>query len=74
MNLSHHEHKKSNPLPFNVGDIVSDGLGKEHVIMEIDPQADDDGGLVWTRRLSDGVIFGSTIFGNAFTPAEKRAP
>lgn len=58
---------------FTVGDIVVDHQGFEHEVVEIDPQADEEGGLIWTRRLEDGVIFGTTPAQDAFKLARKSS-
>jgi hypothetical protein len=60
-------------LPFSVGDIVCDDLGKEHTVIEIEPQADELGGLIWTRRLGDGIVFGTTLAQDAFKLVRKAA-
>lgn len=48
-------------LGFGVGDVVKDTWGNEHVVTEIDPQGEHGLGTIRTRRLSDGVIFGTAM-------------
>jgi hypothetical protein len=48
-------------LGFAVGDVVRDTWGNEHVVTEIDPQAEHGLGIIRTRRLSDGVVLGATM-------------
>jgi len=48
-------------LGFGVGDVVRDTWGNEHVVTEIDPEAEHGLGIIRTRRLSDGVVLGAAM-------------
>jgi len=49
-------------LGFTVGDIVADTWGSEHMVTGVDPLAEHGLGIIRTRRLSDGVILGTSMF------------
>ena len=54
-------------LGFGVGDVVRDVWGNEHTVTKIDPLAEHGIGLIWTRRISDGVVLGSGMMAHGLT-------
>ncbi len=60
-------------LGFDVGDVVRDAWGNEHVVTEIDPTAEHGLGIIRTRRLSDGVILGTAMMAHDLAFVRKAA-
>jgi hypothetical protein len=59
------------PLTFGVGDRVRDTWGNEHTVIQIDPKAEHDLGLIRTR-CDDGMEHDHAMIAHGLTPAAKR--
>lgn len=60
-------------LGFGIGDVVRDTWGNEHVVTEIDPQAEHGLGIIKTQRLSDGVVLGAAMVAHDLKFVRKAA-
>ena len=59
------------PLPFGVGDRVRDAWGNEHMVIQIDPQAEHGMGVIRTRR-DDGTELEHAMMAHGLKPVAKR--